>query len=124
MTESHESEIREHWAIAALCISWALEDTAAFTPGLRAKLRVPSGKLISALASLTPGETRELKSGISGLAVNCSLPGPMRPKELHDFLDSLSAAAQFRPRRGWQQVPPKRRQKPGPGTNGEKERVE
>jgi hypothetical protein len=125
MTESHESEIGEHWAIAALCISWALEDKAAFTPGLRAKLSVPSGKLISALASLAPEDARELKSGISGLAASCSLPGPMKPKELHAFLDSLSAASQFRPRRGGlqQQRPPTRRQKPGPGMNGEKEEV-
>ena len=90
MLQNHLLEMRQSGAISALCISWILEDNLAFAPALRAKLAVPTRRLIPALAALTPPELRELKSGISDMASNGALPGPMRLDELFDFLNSLS----------------------------------
>jgi hypothetical protein len=93
MLRNQKSEARGHPSFALLCLSWLLEDRLAVSPRLHEKLAVPPRNLIVALASLTPPERQELKSNILNTATHGSLPGPLRAKELCDFLDSIPAAS-------------------------------
>ena len=78
--------------LAALCISWLLEDELVLPGSLRTKLTVPGPTLLRVLALLTNKEREILQRVITKRGTTGALPGPLRPPELCAVLDSLGAA--------------------------------
>ena len=86
-----------HDALALLCIEWLIEDGLVLPQILCEKLACPTNLLYSVLAALTEPEDQALRQSISRAAASNRLPGPMPPRELFQFLDSVVAPARATP---------------------------
>lgn len=93
MSTPRDRVLTAHDGLALLCIEWLIQDHLVAPHVLWEKLACPTNLLYEVLASLTEQEIQALRRSISKAAATNSLPGPLHPRELFHFLDSIGAPA-------------------------------